>query len=147
MVVAELVTEPEPIDIDLQRIAVIVLDMQNAFISKGGMFDLRGFDVTGNQNIIEPIKKICKAARQKGIKIIYIAHVLSPDLREVGPDSSFWYKSVKFYCENPAWREAFIIRGTWGAEYVDDLKPQKGEILVEKPKFSAFFGTNLVYDS
>jgi ureidoacrylate peracid hydrolase len=135
--------EPEPVDIDLQRTAVIVIDMQNAFISKGGMFDLRGFDVTPNQKIIEPIRRICNAARAKGVKVIYIAHVLSPDLREVGPDSSFWYKSVKIYREDPRWQDKYIIRGTWGAEIVDELKPQKGEILVEKPRFSAFFGTNL----
>ena len=73
MVTIELVAEPEPIDIDLQRTAVVIVDMQNAFISKGGMFDLRGIDVTPNQKIIEPIKKICNAARLKGIKIIYAA--------------------------------------------------------------------------
>jgi ureidoacrylate peracid hydrolase len=143
MVTIELVAEPEPIDIDLQRTAVLIVDMQNAFISKGGMFDLRGIDVTPNQRIIEPIKKICNAARLKGIKIIYAAMVLSPDLREVGPDSTYWYKAVKIYRENLAWKDIFLIRGTWGAEIVDELKPQKGDILFEKPRFSAFYGTNL----
>jgi len=138
-----IIAEPEAVDIDLQRTAVIVIDMQNAFISKGGMFDLRGLDVTPNQKIIEPIKKICSAARAKGGKVIYIAHVLSPDLREVGPDSSFWYKSVKNYREDSKFRDKYLIRGTWGAEIVDELKPQKDDIFVEKPRFSAFFGTNL----
>ena len=35
--------EPEPLEIDLQRLAVVVVDMQNAFVSEGGMFDLLGF--------------------------------------------------------------------------------------------------------
>ena len=38
---------PEPVDIALDRTAVIVVDMQNAFVSKGGMFDLAGFDISG----------------------------------------------------------------------------------------------------
>ena len=38
--------EPEPLEIDLQRIAVMVIDMQSAFVSKGGMFDLRGQDIS-----------------------------------------------------------------------------------------------------
>ena len=139
----ELIAEPEPIDIDLQRTAAIIVDMQNAFVSKGGMFDLRGIDVTPNQKIIEPIKKICNAARLKGVKIIYAAMVLSPDLREVGPGSTYWYKAVKIYRENLAWKDVFLIRGTWGAEIVDELKPQKGDILFEKTRFSAFYGTNL----
>jgi len=139
----KLAAEPEPIDIDLQRTAVVVIDMQNAFISKGGMFDLRGFDVTPNQKIIEPIRMVCDAARKKQVKVIYIAHVLSPDLREVGPDSSFWYKSVKLFREDAKWQDKYLIRGTWGADIVDALRPQKGDIYVEKPRFSAFFGTNL----
>ena len=139
----ELAAEPEPIDVDLNRTAVVVIDMQNAFISKGGMFDLRGFDVTPHQKIIDPIKRVCDAARRKGVKVVHIAHVLSPDLREVGPDSSFWYKSVKMFREDAKWQDKYLIRGTWGAEIVDVLKPQKGDIYVEKPRFSAFFGTNL----
>jgi ureidoacrylate peracid hydrolase len=136
-------TEPEPIDIDLERSAIVIVDMQNAFVAKGGMFDVRGFDVTPIQKMIDPIKKICDKARQKKIKVIYIVHVLSPDLREVGPDSSFWYKSVKFYREDPHWQDKFIVRGTWGAEIVDALEPREGDLIVEKPRFSAFFGTNL----
>jgi ureidoacrylate peracid hydrolase len=139
----KLPADPEAVDIDLSRTAVIIIDMQNAFVSKGGMFDLRGFDPTPTQKTIEPIKKVCDAARKKGIKVVYLAHVLSPDLREVGPESSFWYKSVKMYRENPQWKETYLIRGTWGAAIVDQLKPQEGDIYVEKPRFSAFFGTNL----
>jgi hypothetical protein len=33
--------EPEPIEVDLNRTAVVVVDMQNTFVSKGGMFDSR----------------------------------------------------------------------------------------------------------
>jgi ureidoacrylate peracid hydrolase len=136
-------TEPEPLDIDLNRSALVIVDMQNAFVAKGGMFDLRGFDVTPVQKVIGPITKICNKAREEKVKVIYIVHVLSSDLREVGPDSSFWYKSVKFYREDPNWQDKFIIRGTWGAGVVDALKPQEDDLIVEKPRFSAFFGTNL----
>jgi ureidoacrylate peracid hydrolase len=135
--------EPEPLDIDLDRSALVIVDMQNAFVAKGGMFDLRGFDVTPIQNAINPILKIYHMARNKMAKVIYVVHVLSPDLREVGPDSSFWYKSVKLYRENLDWQDKFIIRGTWGAGVVEALKPQEGDLIVEKPRFSAFFGTNL----
>ncbi|MBN1102214.1 MAG: isochorismatase family protein [Deltaproteobacteria bacterium] len=135
--------EPDPIQIEWNRSAVVVVDMQNAFVSAGGMFDLRGFDVTPTQKIIRPIQKICDAARAKGVKIVYIAHVLSPDLREVGPESSFWYKSVKIYREDTRWKDRFLIRGTWGAEIVEELRPQAADLYVEKSRFSAFFATHL----
>ncbi len=139
----KLIAGPEPIDIELHRSAIIVVDMQNAFVSNGGMFEMRGFDMLSLQKIVEPIKKICGRAREKKIKVFYIAHVFSPDLREVGPDASFWYKSLKLYREDPRWQDKYIIRGTWGAEIIDPLKPEQGDVLVEKPRFSAFFGTNL----
>jgi ureidoacrylate peracid hydrolase len=140
---SKLIAEPEALEIDLVRSAVIVVDMQNAFISKGGMFETRGFDVVSIQRVIEPIRIICDKAREKKVRVIYIAHILSPDLREVGPESSFWYKSVRAYLEDSKWKDKYLIRGTWGSEIVDSLKPKKGDLLIEKPRFSAFFGTNL----
>jgi ureidoacrylate peracid hydrolase len=138
-----LLAEPEPLEADPKRAAVVVVDMQNAFVSKGGLFDLRGFDIQPGQRIVPCIRKICDAARRRSMKVIYIAHVLSPDLREVGPDSSFWYKSPKLYRENPQMQDRFLIRGTWGAEIYEPLKPEKEDILIEKSRFSAFYGTNL----
>ncbi len=34
---AMLEAEPEPLEIDLQKTAVVVIDMQNTFVSKGGV--------------------------------------------------------------------------------------------------------------
>jgi ureidoacrylate peracid hydrolase len=140
-----LIAEPEPIEIDPARSAVVVIDMQNAFVSKGGMFEARGLDILSFQRVIEPIRAICDKAREKKLRVIYIAHVLSPDLREVGPESSFWYnKGVKIYREDPTtWKDKYLIRGTWGSEIVDSLKPKEGDLLVEKSRYSAFFGTTL----
>ena len=39
---AKLQAEPKPLEIDLQRTAIVIVDMQNAFVSKGGMLDLMG---------------------------------------------------------------------------------------------------------
>ena len=36
--------KPEAVEIDLQRTAAIVVDMQNAFFPKGGMIDQLGRD-------------------------------------------------------------------------------------------------------
>lgn len=139
-------TEPEPIEIDLQSTAVIVVDMQNAFVSKGGFLDLMGIDTSPIQQIIEPIKEICNAARSKQIKVIYVAFRYSPDLREIGnPNLPGWHKEgiVRAYREHPEWRDKLLTRGSWGADIVKELEPQEGDILVEKVKYSAFFGTSL----
>ncbi len=138
--------EPESISLDLNRLAILVIDMQNTFVSKGGRFESRGFDVSIYQNTIKTIQNINTAARAKGIKVIYIAHTLSPDLRETGgPDHAYWHKAghLRVYREQPDMRDKLIVRGTWGADIVKELAPQKGDLLVEKPTFSAFHGTHL----
>ncbi len=75
--------EPALLEIDRLRMAVVVVDMQNAFVSKGGMLDLIGADVSLSQKAIKPIKRILSAARATGIKsCIFGSAVLSQSDRE-----------------------------------------------------------------
>ena len=137
---------PDTVEMDLQRTAVVVIDMQNCFVSNGGMFDLWGFDVSVSQKVIGPIKRITTAARAKGMKIVNVAHIYSPDLSDTGGENSpNWYKdkALPSHRENPEWGDKFYIGGTWGAEIVDELKPQKDDLFVVKPRYSAFWQTNL----
>ncbi len=138
--------EPEPLEIDLQRTALIVIDMQNAFVSKGGFLDLQDADISPVQKIVNPIKKITSGARAKGIKVIYTVHGYSPDLCDAGgPNSPNWYKegSLVSIRKHPEWRDKVLISGTWGADIVEELKSQEGDIIIRKQRYSACFGTNL----
>ena len=109
--------EPQSLEIDLSKTAVIVIDMQNAFLSKGGMVDLRGADISKPRKAVEPIKALTSAARARGLKVIYVAHRYSPDMRDSGgPNSPAWHKSdQKSYREHPEWHDRHLITGTWGA--------------------------------
>ena len=79
---------PEPITIDTARTAVIVVDMQNDFGSKGGMFDRAGVDIAPIQKVVEPISRVLESARRAGIKIIYLKMGFRPDLSDAGPADS-----------------------------------------------------------
>ena len=137
--------EPKPLEVDLARLAILVIDMQNAFASKGGMFDLWGFDISAVPEVVRVIHQTLAAARKNDIKIIYVAHRLSPDLREVGPLSPFSANNtvVESFHEKPETRDKILLSGTWGAEIIDELKPQSTEIIIEKRRYSAFMGTDL----
>src|SRR2546430_17532229 len=70
---SEMVTldaKPEPIAIDPARSAVIVVDMENDFAAKGGMFDRAGGDVSGAQKAIGATATGLAAARQAGVKMV-----------------------------------------------------------------------------
>jgi len=64
-------TRPEPIEIDLSRTAVVVVDMQNGFVTKGGMFDIFGWDISAAEGVIENNRRILEAAREAGSKVVY----------------------------------------------------------------------------
>ena len=137
--------EPRPLEVDRRRMAAVIIDMQNAFVSKGGMFDLWGVDVSKGQNAIGAIKRVADTAREHGIQIIYIAHQHDSNLYETGgPNSPNWYeRSWVTYREHPEHRNALLVSGTWGADIVDELKPQAQDIFIKKLRYSAFFATTL----
>src|SRR6201987_5811934 len=64
--------KPEPIPINPMNTAVIVVDMENDFAGKGGMFDRAGIDISGAQKAIQPTAQVLAAARAAGIKIVYL---------------------------------------------------------------------------
>jgi ureidoacrylate peracid hydrolase len=138
--------EPEPIKIDSLKTAVIVVDMQNAFLSKGGYFDLAGHDLSDAQKIIRPCKEIINMARGEGSKIIYLQMGCCPDLSDAGNLNSpnrLKSRGLKMAHQHPEWKEKLYIYGTWGAEIIEELKLQPGDILVKKQKYDGFIGTNL----
>ena len=137
---------PDVVEIDLGRTALIVVDMQNAFASAGGMFDLVGEDVSAARGVIQTIKKLTHAAHEAGVKVIYLAMTYAPDLSDSGgPDSPNWYKEFGLAAmnRNPEYKGKFLIRGSWDADIVDELKPALGDIVIQKSRYSGFRGTNL----
>lgn len=138
--------EPEAIEVDISRTAIIVVDMQNAFVNAGGYFDIIGHDISATRRIIKPCAKIVGTARQKGIKIIYLQMAYSPDLSDSGGmDSTAWRKSkgLAFIYQHPELKEKLHVYGTWGASIIKELEPQPGDIVVRKQKYDGFIGTNL----
>src|SRR5260370_6831703 len=139
----------EPITIDMARTAVIVVDMQNDFGSKGGMFDRAGVDIDPIQKVVEPISRVLESARRAGMKIIYLKMGFRPDLSDAGPaDSPNRLKPSRMRyggaMRAPDGTDGrILIRDTWNTELVDGLKPQPGDIILSKTRFSGFYQTGL----
>jgi ureidoacrylate peracid hydrolase len=145
----ELDAKPQPIAIDVARTAMIVIDMQNDFGSKGGMFDLAGIDITGIQNVVAPIARVLAAARGAGIRIIYLKMAFHPDLSDLGaPDSVNRVRHLRMNVGKtvraPDGRESrILIRDTWNTDVVLELKPKPEDIVLYKTRFSGFYKTDL----
>lgn len=142
----QLPARPAPLAVDPAATALIVVDMQNAYLSKGGYIDLIGFDVSGSPPVIEETVAVAAACRTAGIPVIYLQNGFSPDQHEAGgPAAPVWHKSnaLRFMREHEAYAGKLITHGTWDHEIVPELTPQPGDIVVPKARYSGFAGTSL----
>jgi ureidoacrylate peracid hydrolase len=137
---------PENLPITPSETALIVVDMQNAYASPGGYLDLAGFDIGGAAAAIERIAEAVAAARQAGVLVVFFQNGWDADYVEAGgPGSPNWWKSnaLKTMREQPQLQGRLLAKGTWDYALVDRLKPHEGDIVIEKPRYSAFYNTAL----
>ena len=137
---------PEPVSIDLARTAVIVVDMQNAFVSPGGMFDEAGYDISGAPACIANNARLLPALRAAGVKIVYLKMSYTADYSDSGgPGSPNYHKElglVLMQAKPENWGK-YVTEDTWDEEVVEEIAPQPGDIVVRKQRYSGFAGTNL----
>jgi ureidoacrylate peracid hydrolase len=147
--VIKLDARPESISMRASDTAVVVVDMQNDFGSKGGMFDLAGIDITGIQKVVAPTGRVIISARKAGIQIVYLKMAFQPDLSDMGaPDSVNRVRHLEMnvgkVVRAPDGKESrILIRDTWNTDILTELKPSEHDILVYKNRFSGFYETNL----
>jgi ureidoacrylate peracid hydrolase len=142
----DLPARPEPLHFKAEETAVIVIDMQNGYASQGGYVDIAGFNIDGAKACIANIAKTLHAARGAGIQVVYLQNGWDADYIEAGtPLSPNYHKSnaLKTMRAKPELRGKLLARGTWDYEIVAELAPKPGDIRVHKPRYSAFFNSQL----
>jgi ureidoacrylate peracid hydrolase len=144
--VVTLPARPEPIRVDADETAVIVIDMQNAYASPGGYVDLAGFDISGAAGTIGQIAKVLDTARAAGMPVVYLQNGWDPDYVEAGGEGSpNWHKSnaLKTMRARPELEGQLLARGDWDYDLVEALAPKPGDIRLHKTRYSAFFNSQL----
>lgn len=121
---------------DFSRPAVMVVDMQNDFCHKNGAYhrnDPQTFKVSGTQAMIPTLKRFLGEARGKRIPVVYVKYFIDAD----GRDAGLGVKARPFLLKEG------LRRDTWGGEIVEGLEPSENDFVVEKPRYSAFYNTNM----
>ena len=142
----KLQTRPEPVEVDLTKSAIVVVDMQNAFATKGGMLDIGGVDITNAPRVVHSIQEVLASARHAGIQVVYVQMGYKPDLSNSGgPNSPNYHKELAMHLMHcrPELKGKLLTEGTWDFAIVDELKPQPGDLVVLKTRYSGFAGTTL----
>ena len=108
------------LELPRDKSALLIVDMQNDFAHDRGA--LAGESARA---IVPVIAGLLAKARAAGVKVIF-----TQDWHHPGdPEFALWGEHAK--------------AGSWGAEIIGELSPRPEEIVLQKPRYDAFYGTPL----
>jgi|SRR5580700_9464238 nicotinamidase-related amidase len=134
--------EPEPIAIDVDRTALVIIDMQRDFLEPGGFGETLGNDVSLLGAAVGPCKAVLEMARRKGMLVIHTREGHRPDMSDA-PKAKVERGDprMRIGAKGPMGR--ILIRGEAGHDIVPSLYPKAGETVIDKPGKGAFYATDL----
>lgn len=135
------------------KTALVIIDMQRDFIAEGGygMYQCPSAAIFAKvSSIVIALKKVLEETRKTDITVIHTREGHDPDLNDCAAT-----KRVRQRSANPERHKLCIgekgplgrllVRGEFGHETVDELKPLPGEIVLDKPGKGSFFNTSLYH--
>ena len=130
--------------VDPKHTALIVHEMLNDFCHKDGAYSASIPGSTLPQDVsrqIGPTVNLVNAARQAGVKVIYVGWTNYRDnSSRSDPEIQASYQSIE---DGTYIMQKCLFEGTWGHDVIDELKPQEGDLVLNKYKRDAFAGTSL----
>jgi nicotinamidase-related amidase len=132
--------EPNPVILDLARTALVVIDMQNDFVSAGGWFDSRNIDLAPAQRVIAPINRMLAGARKAKMPVVWLNWGNRPDRLNL-PHGVL--RTGAYGERLKSGRGPVLERGSWGAQVVPQLDARKTDIHVDKYRLSGFWDNEL----
>ena len=115
--------------IDPAKTVMVVVDMQNDFVAEGAM--LQSAQAAA---MVPKLAATLNFCREKGIRVIYTAHVHRRDGSDMGMYDDLY---------SPIANRASLVDETPGVDIFPDLSPAPGEHVIKKHRYSAFFATDL----
>lgn len=114
------------------KTALLVIDMQKDFL----------LSVDGSENemasIVPAVGRLTDLCRRLGCTIVHTREAYRPDFSDVSP-----HKADMKYVGRPGPFGRYLVAGEPGCDFVEDLRPQPGEQVFDKPGFGAFGTTDL----
>jgi nicotinamidase-related amidase len=124
------------VSFDPKRTAVVLIEYQNDFTSEGGALHGAVRDVMESTGMLASTRRLVEAARAAGAMIVHAPISYVPGYGELALHP---YGILKAVVDAGA-----FVKGEWGAEIVDVLGPQEGDVVLEgKRGLDSFATTNL----
>jgi len=136
---------PEAVSLERARSALVIVDMQNAFLRPEGYFGMLGVDLEGVPSVIDRCRRLADACRKNTIQVIYLKMVYPGETeRSKIVDTPFFYKSKTFRLakDQSDIVKRLPLEGSWGANIIDELTPRSDDLIIVKERHDGFIDTN-----
>jgi nicotinamidase-related amidase len=134
--------EPYPFELVPEHCALLIIDMQRDFLENGGFGEMLGNDVSQLRQTIDPNRRLLKAWRDRGWRVIHTREGHRADLCDLPEAKKIRGRGKKRIGDHgPMGR--ILIRGEDGHDIIPELYPVSGEPVIDKPGKGAFWGTDL----
>ncbi|MBV9088103.1 MAG: cysteine hydrolase, partial [Acidobacteriaceae bacterium] len=144
---------PQDVLIDLNKTALIVIDMQNDFCAPAGWIASLGGDVAPTRKPIAPIKRVTAVLRAQNVPILWVNWGTRPDRLNLSPGTLYTFNhagsgvGIGDLIHTPpgsAQETSRVLqKDSWGASIVEELAPEPTDIFVDKHRISGFWDTPL----
>jgi len=128
-------TDNPKMEFDPHHAALLILHYQNDLVNPKGKFGPIYAERLAKSHVVENTKVVLDACRKAGIPVIYHQFAVTEGYAEIAKKPNPLWAALK--------KADICTKGTWGDEFVDELKPLKTEVVLSSPSLSAFDGTNL----
>jgi len=149
-------TGPRPVSVtdsqrqirfDLNKTALLVIDMQNDFCHPEGWLSSKGVDITPARRPIGPLQELLPVLRNCNVPVVWVNWGNRPDRLNLPPAVLHVYnpdgRGVGLGDPLPGSGEPVLQAGSWAAQVVDELPIEAGDIQVNKFRMSGFKDTDL----
>lgn len=145
---------PQEVIMDLNKCALLVIDMQKEFCAEGGWLQGLGLDVSGAWKLVEPIKRTAAALRASAVPVIWVNWGVRPDRLNLSPGTRHTFNpdgcsaglGDPIHGKDGAGKSFnynVLEKGGWGAEILDELQAKATDVFVDKQRISGFWDTPL----
>jgi ureidoacrylate peracid hydrolase len=142
-----LAAQPQTLSIDLGKTAMIVVDMQNDFCTKGGWLDHIGVDFAPARKPIAPLQRLLPKLRGADVPVLWVNWGNRPDKLNLSPCLLHVYngdgRSVGIGDSLPSNGSPVLQKDSWAAAVVDELEIAPSDVRIDKFRMSGFWDTPL----
>jgi nicotinamidase-related amidase len=129
--------------VDPEHTALVLIDMQVDFVDPQGLFGSLGVDLSMYEATRPRLAALLATARERGVLVVHVQNTALPDRRSDSPAQIRFNLRMHEQARRDGAALRYTVPGTHGQQFVPELAPTAGEVVVPKYRSSGFWGTSL----